>query len=146
MNISKRAKLTGVQAPLATGAASTGLLSDSVDMSGFNGVEFTGYVGTVNSTSLVTLAIFSSTAVAGTYVAIGGATVSSTAGDTGDKVMAIDVYKPQDRFLKARLVRDGAGVEYGGTIAQQYEPGDMPTVHSTTTLYQAPVLSVSITT
>jgi hypothetical protein len=60
--------------------------------------------------------------------------------------MAIDVYKPQDRFLKAKLTRAGTGAEYGGTMAQQYEPSNMPTSHSTGTLYQAPVLSVSITT
>ncbi len=149
MNLSSNSKLTGIQAPLLTGSGSTGTpgtLSDSVDMSGFNGCLFTGFVGTVGgTTTTVTLAVFSSTAIGGTYAAIGGASMTSTGGDS-DQLMVIDVYKPQDRFLKAGLVRAGINAEYGGTIATQYEPNEVPTVHSTTTLYEVPILSVSITT
>lgn len=146
MNISARTKLTGVQAPLATGAASTGLLSTVIDMSGFNGVLFTGYGGTVGgTTTTLTLAVFDSSSTGGTFAAIGGATISTTGGDS-DKVLALDVYKPEKRFLKAKLTRAGINAEYGGTIAQQYEASNMATTHSTGTLYQAPVLSVSVTT
>ena len=146
MNLSANSKLTGVQAPIVTGAASTGLLSTVVDMSGFNGCSFTGYVGTVGgTTTTVTLAAFDSSSTGGTFAAIGGATISSTGGDS-DKIMELDIYKPEKRFIKARLVRAGVNCEYGGTVARQYEPNNVPTTHSTGTLYQAPVLSVSITT
>ena len=144
MNLSANTKVALAQAPLVTGAATTGTKGAIVDMSGFNGCQFVGTIGTVGSTDDVTAFIQDSSSTGGTFAAIGGATVTSTTGDS-DKFFIIDVYKPQKRYL--RTVSNISGVvEYGGITATQYEPSNVATTHSAGTLAAAVVLSVSVTT
>lgn len=145
MNLSSNTKQTLIQFPVALGSASSGAKSSVIDMSGFNGCLFTGTLGTFNSTGKVTMFIQSSTASAGTYVAIGGATAASSLNED-DKILIVDVYKPQDRFLRAVSAIATTAGEYGGIVATQYEPNDVPTTHASSTLAATPVLSVSITT
>lgn len=145
MNLSANTKQTLVQFPVGLGSASTGAKSSVIDMSGFNGCMFTGTLGTFNSTGQVTMFIQSSTASGGTYVAIGGATVSSSLNED-DKILIVDVYKPQDRFIRAVSAIASTAGEFGGIVATQYEPNDVPTTHASSTLAATPVLSVSITT
>ena len=144
MNLSKNSKLTLNQAPLPTGAATTGTKSAVIDMAGFNGCMFIGTIGTVGATDDVTCFVQDSSSSGGTYAAIGGATITSTTGES-DKYFAIDVYKPQRRFLRT-VSAISAVVEYGGVTATQYEPSEVPTTHSTGTADAGVVLSVSITT
>lgn len=144
MNLSANSKLALAQAPLVTGAATTGTKGAIVDMAGFNGCLFTGTIGTVGSTDDVTAFIQDTSSTGGTWAAIGGATITSTTGDS-DKYFAIDVYKPHRRYLRT-VSNISAVVEYGGVTAIQYEPNDVPTSHSTGTLATAVVLSVSVTT
>lgn len=145
MNLSANSKLTLAQAPLVTGAATTGTKSSVIDMSGFNGCFFVGTIGTVGSTDDVTCFVQDSSSTGSTtFAAIGGATITSTTGDS-DKYFAIDVYKPEKRYVRT-VSKISAVVEYGGVTATQYEPNNVPTSHSTGTLATAVVLSVSITT
>ncbi len=144
MNLTTSTKVTLVQAPLATGSASTGLMSSVIDTQNHHGCMFVGTLGTAATTDLATLAVYESSASAGTYAALSGMTASSSANED-DKVFIVDVSKPCKRYLKARLVRT-ANVEYGGTVAIQYEPDSKPTTHASSTLASAAVLGVSPTT
>ncbi len=142
VNLSTEIAATGVQAPLASGG--TDVASTYVDMQAFDGVLFTGYLGTAGSTDVAVLKAVGSTSTASTGTAITGATMTSTAGES-DKLMILDIYRPRERFVKTKITRSAA-VEYGGTIAQQYGPAVKPTVHLATTLVSASVLVVPQTT
>lgn len=126
-NLSRDTKVTLVQVPVAN----SGGASDYVDMSGYDGVMFIGNLGTAGSTDDVTLAVWGSTSTSSTGTAITGATQTSTAG-LDDKFFCIDVFRPRQRFVKAHATVSGA-VEYGGTIAIQYNPKVKPAVQGTTT-------------
>lgn len=128
-NLTTDTKVTMVQAPLASGG--TDLASAYVDMQGFEGVMFVGILGTAGATDVATLAAWSSTATGSTGTAISSATQTSTAG-LDDKFFCIDVFRPRRRFVKTHITRS-AVVEYGGTVAIQYNPKVKPTVHASTT-------------
>ena len=130
MNLSKDAKVTLVQAAL-TSTAGNDPASDYVHMQGFDGVLFVGSLGTVGSTDVATLAAWGSTSTSSTGTAIASATQTSTAGNS-DKFFAIDVYRPTTRYVKTHLTRSDV-VEYGGTVAIQYNARSKPTTHGTST-------------
>ena len=126
-NLSRDTKVTLVQVPIAN----TDGVSDYVDMQGFEGVMFIGNLGTAGSTDDVTLAAWSASSTTSTGTAISGATQTSTAG-LDDKFFCVDVFRPRDRFVRTQATISNA-VEYGGTVAIQYNPKIKPTVHSSST-------------
>ena len=138
VNLSREIAVTGVQAPLASGG--TDPASAYVDMQGFDGVMFTGYLGTAGSTDVSTLAAWGSSSTSSTGTAITGATMTSSAGES-DKLFVLDIFRPRERFIKTHLT-NSAAIEYGGTIAQQYGPFVKPTVSPAATLVAAVDLTV----
>lgn len=142
-NLSSDTKLTLVHLPLASGGTDPD--SIAVDMSGFDGVMFTGILGTAGSTDVCTFALETGATTDSTaFSAVSGATISSSAGED-DKLFVIDAYRPQKRYARVALTRSAA-VEYGGTIAEQYLPINKPTTHDSTSLVGSVVLSVKQTT
>lgn len=121
----KNVQVSAVQAPLASGG--TDPASTYVDMQAFEGVMFVGYLGTAGSTDVCTFRLWGSTSTSSTG-AVMGAAVSSSAGED-DKLFLIDEYKPTKRYVKCHLTRSAA-VEYGGTIAIQYEAHSKPTAQT----------------
>lgn len=141
-NLSRDLAFDMVQAPLASGG--TDVASRFVDMQAFDGVVFTGYLGTAGSTDVATLKAVGSTSTGSTGTAITGATMTSTAGES-DKMMVLDIFRPRQRYVKTKITRSAA-VEYGGTGAYQYAPFVKPTVSRTAALVAAVDLTVPQTT
>ena len=113
--------------------------SDEVDMSGFEGCLFIAAGSTLmEGSSNITLKIQSSTASGGTFTTYSG-TVASTAITTGSKnyrLLIADVYKPEERYLKAVVAGASSGAVYlNNIIAIQYgarRPGSSALNNSTT--------------
>ena len=139
----KNVKKTLVQAPLAV-AASTSRASAHVDMANFDGVEFTGTLGTYASTANAALKVQVSTSTT-SWADLSGATASSTA-SKADGLLIIDVPRPRQRYVRTFLTHTTTGGEYGGTVASQYGARKLPVSHASTTLAAAAVLTVPQTT
>jgi hypothetical protein len=141
MNLSKNVEVVGVQAPLASGG--TDHASSYVDLKGFLGCQFVGYVGTAGATDTCKLQVWLSTSTSSTGHASTALSMTSTAGDD-DKLIVLDVYRPKRRYVKTHLTRSAA-VEYGGTVAVKYGADDAPVSSTGATLVSAPLLAQGCT-
>ena len=139
MNLSKHVKISLVQNYLVDGATDPD--SDSVDMSGFDGVMFVSIIGAQAVAATAEIKAQQSGDNI-TFNDLTGAVVVSPV-DSDNKFLVLDVYRPLKRYVRAALTRGGTGnSEWGGTIAIQYRGSKKPTVHDVAKL-AAETLSVS---
>ena len=127
-NLIKGIKVTVVEA--AAGAAQTELVSDVLDMTGFEGVMFLALLGDVTSGSVLTLTAKGNSAnsvSSPTPVSQGSATFTAGATDADSKVLAVDIHKPPLRYMFASLTRTTQDAIVGGVIAIQYGAHNKPT-------------------
>ncbi len=120
-------KATMVQAPLVAGVSDPD--SSSVDMSGFESVLFVGNIGTTPGEGTVALQVEGSNSTGSTsFVALSGALATSTTGDD-DTLIGVDCIKPVGyRYIRTALTRGTTEtIEYGGTVAYQYNAATLPT-------------------
>lgn len=123
-NLSKGVKVTRVK--LAQSSAGTAINSDSVDMQGFEGVMFFGSFGTANSGNFANAA---QSADDSSFDDLEGTKV--VPGDDNDSFL-IDVYRPQDRYVRVEIDRSGTNTATGDIYAIQYGPRTKPTTHGAT--------------
>lgn len=145
MNLLKNCKITVVEA--AATAAQTELVTDVLDMQGFDGVMFIAMTGDVTTSSVLTLTVKANSAnsTSSPTPVTQKATDAFTAGatDADSKVLAVDLYKPTLRYVFASLTRTAANAVVGGIIAIQYSAKDMPTTQDATVIASAFGLGVS---
>ena len=145
MNLSKDIKITVVEA--AAAAAQTELVSDVLDMSGYEGVMFIALLGDVSDTSVLTLTVKGNSAnsVSSPTPVTQKATDAFTAGAaTADsKVLMVDLYKPALRYVFASLTRTAANAVVGGIIAIQYSAVNKPTTQDASVIASAFGLGVA---
>jgi len=145
MNLSKSIKVTVVE--VAAGAATTELISDVLDMSGYEGVIFMALLGDVSDTSVLTLTVKGNTAnhVSSPTPITQKATDAFTAGVTSadSMLLMVDVCKPTLRYIFASLTRATANAVVGGVIAIQYGPGVKPTTQHASVIASAFGLGVA---
>ena len=109
MNLSKDIKITVVKA--AAAAAQTELTSDVLDMQGWAGVMFIALTGDVTTGCVLTLTAKGNSAnstSSPTPVTQGSATFTAGDTDADSKVLIVDVYEPQMRYVFASLTRTAA--------------------------------------
>ena len=120
MNLSSEIKITKIKT--AEVSAGTEVLTDEIDMAGFDGCLIFTTIATAN---------------AGNYIKAqeDDATGMATAADLVDtKVVAaanaevvwLDVYKPLKRYLRASVIRAGANTVVGEIYALQYHGRKFP--------------------
>lgn len=145
MNLSKAIKITVVEA--AAGAAQTELVTDVLDMSGFEGVMFVALLGDVTSGSVLTLTVKGNSAnsVSSPSPVSQKATDAFTAGasDADSKVLMVDVYKPTLRYMFGSLTRTTQDAIVGGIIAIQYGADNKPTTQHASVIASAFGLGVA---
>lgn len=145
MNLSKSIKVTVVEA--AAAAAQTELVTDVLDMSGYEGVLFIAMTGDVTTSSVLTLTVKGNSAnsVSSPTPVTQKATDAFTAGATSadSKVLMVDVYRPTLRYVFGSLTRTTADAVVGGIIAIQYGAGLKPTAQDATVIASAFGLGVS---
>ena len=124
-NLTKNCKVTRVKAESAS--AGTAVNTDSVDMSGYEGVVFIGCMVTAHASNFVNLAQSSDDS---TFDDLAGTKV--TPGTSGNMFM-VDLYKPSDRYVRLEVDRGGANTVVGEIVAIQYGPTrKAPVTHGTT--------------
>lgn len=114
LNLFKDVKLTKIAAGAVT--ATTDVDSSVIDMSGYDGVVFFGSIATANAGNFIK-------AQQGT-----DATVTDAADLAGSKVVAaannqvvwVEIHKPLERYLRAKIVRAGVTTVTGDLYALQY--------------------------
>jgi hypothetical protein len=135
-NFIKTVKTDGVFASVTTTANST-LFSDYVDLANYEGCMLTAiFKSTAASTGTCTFTVVgadSTSTAKASATAVNGASVSVAHSTTlnGKRVAAIDVYRPQYRYVAAKLAKQ-AGLICNGIIAQRYGTRYQPAPASTT--------------
>ena len=128
MNLSERTKLTLVKA--AQSSAGTTINSDSVDMRGFENVQFFVSVALANAANFVKVQTSSDNSawndLTGTKVVV------AVDGD----VVGVDVIRNRERYLRLVIDRGGLNTATGDVYAVQYAPQIMPTVQPSTVVLE----------
>ncbi len=135
INVLKETKLTRVLD--ATAAGTSALQSTVVDMAEFDSVTFVAALGDVLDTCVLELVAQHGDQSDGSDAAdVTGATTTFTAGatDADDKLMAVEVQRPQKRYLRCKLLRATANAVVDGIVAIQANPAEAPTTHDSSTV------------
>ena len=127
----KATKFTLVQAALADGQSDPD--GSSVDMAGYDGCLFAAIVGTITTTGTANMVIKQSDddGSLDDYTAISGATATASAAAQSDRMLIIDIYQPNKRYLRPTLTRATANSIIGGIIAIRYMAKDRPITQAT---------------
>ncbi len=124
----KNVKVTVVEA--AATAGQTELVSDILDMQGWDGVMFIALLGDVTDTSVLTLTVKGNSAndaSTPTPVTQGAATFTAGATSADNKALIVDIGSPMLRYIFASLTRTTANAVVSGIIAIQYNAALKPT-------------------
>lgn len=128
-NLLNQIKLDYVAAAVAN-ANNTDNDSAIVDMQGFDGVLFLTTITDCAQTGVATLTIEQNTANSGSgMAALAGAVATATSGandDLNGKILAVDVYRPRERYLRANRVSATANIAFGECHAILYRGTKMP--------------------
>ncbi len=120
MNLSKNIKITKVKAGQST--ATTEVVSDVVDMQGYEGVIFITTIGSANAGNYLKSKQDKVIGMSGA-VDLAGKKIVATA---ANQVVWLDIYKPTERYLTANIIRAGATTVTGDIYAIQYEGNKFP--------------------
>jgi hypothetical protein len=136
----RRAKITRISNSSA--AAQTEVVSDVLDMAGYDSVMIIATLGDVTSTSVLTLTVKENTAnstSSPTPSTVTDATCTFTAGatDADNKLMIVDVIRPSKRYVFASLTRTTANAVVDSITAIQYNSRSVDVSQGSTVLKSA---------
>jgi hypothetical protein len=119
----------------ATAGTST-VTTDVVDMKGFDGCVFLALLGDIVDTSELTLTVQHGDEADGSDMADTTVTATYTADatDADDDVLAVEIFRPIKRYVRATLDRGIANATVGGVVAIQTDAKNRPTTHDDTVL------------
>ena len=139
MNLLNEVKITRVAN--AAAAAQTEVLSSVLDMQGYDGVMFVALLGDITATSVLTLTAkgntASSTSSPTPVTQVATAAFTAGASDADNKVLVVDVFDPELRYVFASLTRTTANAVVDGIIAIQYTAELRPTTQDASVLASA---------
>lgn len=140
-NLVQRTKIVRCMNGQVAGTSDT-LSGSIIDLAGFDGVMFIALAGDLTITAVLTLqaqqnAVNSATGMATLANVASVTAVSATVQD--NSALALDVFRPTERFLRPQLVRATANAVIDGVIAILYEGNEQPT----TQVIASAVLSVT---
>lgn len=135
MNFLANTKITRVMDAVV--AAQSDQQSDVIDMKEFDACTFILSLGDVDTTCELELVVQHGDASNGSDAAdVDDATTSFTAGasDADNMIMAVEIFRPQKRYVRAKLVRGTANAVLDGMIAIQSMPKLAVTTHDSSTV------------
>lgn len=100
-----------------------------VDTQGFDGCMFVTAIADSVATGVAALNAKQCDTSGGTYAALSGATATATCATNDDlntKLLVLDVYRPQERYLKANITAATANIAFEATYAILYTGRKMP--------------------
>lgn len=133
-----------VGAPIAL-ASNTDSNSDIIDMTGWDGVVFIAPIEDSVATGVAHLKGEQNTANADSGMAtLTGADATATCvvnDDLNNKLLVLDIYKPQERYVQAVRTSGTANIAFGTLIAILYTGRKSPVTDDSTILDVAAVVS-----
>ena len=144
MNLTDGIKISEAHAPIAA-ALNTDANTDILDMTGFDGVVFIVPIEDSAATGVATVTVEANTANSDSgMAAISGAvaTVTDSAGGNDNlngKLLIVDVYRPQKRYLQAAITSTIANIAFGTAIAIRYQGTKLPATDDATVAASAAV-------
>lgn len=131
MNMLKCCKITRVMNAVAAGT--TDQNSTEVDMQGWDGVLFIAAFGALTATQVTQIKAQQDAVTGmGSAADLAGTLVGPLADGDGNKCLALDVYRPQERFVRCVVDRGTANAVIDGVIAIQYKGRKAPVTQGTT--------------
>jgi hypothetical protein len=130
MNLSKAAKVTRVSNAVAAGT--TAINSSSVDMKGFEAVEFTVAFGAITAAAVTSVKLQGSRDNVDWTSADLEGTSQTVADDADNKIFRIDVAKPRYRYLRCVVSRATQNAAVDSIVAMQYQADKEPITQDTT--------------
>lgn len=128
-NLLNQIKLDYVAAAVAA-ASNTDNDSAIVDTAGYDGVLFLTTITDSADTGVATMTIEQNTANSSSgMAALSGAVATATSGandDLNGKLLAVDVYRPRERYVRANRTSATANIAYGECLAILYSGSKMP--------------------
>ncbi len=134
-NLLKNAKLTRVSNAAAAGTST--IQSSVIDMKGLEACTFIAALGDVTDTAALELVVQHGDQSDGSDaadVASGNVTFTAGASDADNMLMAVEIVRPQKRYVRAKLVRGTANAVLDGIIALQTSPALAPVTHDASTV------------
>lgn len=122
----------------AASAAQTELTTEVIDMAGWTGVVFVASLGDVTTGSVLGFVADDSDTGVGDWDDLEGP-LAFTAGasDADNKLLILDIVRPERRYVRARLQRGTANAVVGNIIAVKYGPKEQPVTQGSTVLDSA---------
>lgn len=119
----------------ASAAAQTAVEGAAVDMAGQVGVTFVASFGTVTTASVLTLkAQYSDNGSTNWTDIVGTATHTASGTDANNKMLALDIVRPEKRYVRAVVTRTAANAAVDGVTAVVYGPYWQPVDQGDTVL------------
>lgn len=122
-------KVTRVSNAVGTGQGTTNCTG--VDNKDFDSITYLAMLGTIDPTGVVTLKVQQSSddGSSDAYADIAGASAVAGAADD-NKILAIEIYRPRERWTRAVIVRTVADSVIDGALAIQRDPKEIPVTQS----------------
>ena len=116
----------------ATAAGVTAINCTSVDMQDFEGVQATCSMGTLTAGQVTSLKAQSSTDNS-TWADITGAVTANAADGDSNKMLILDLYRPQQRYVRFVVNRATQNAVIDAVVAYQYGPKKAAVTQDATT-------------
>lgn len=143
-SLMKDIEIREVGAPVAAGS-SIDNNSDRIDMAGYEGVVFVCAVEDSVDTGVAALTIEQNASDSDSgMAALAGAVATATSAandDLNNKLLAVDVYRPRERYVQAVRSSTTANIAFGTLIAILYGRKKLPIADHATILASASVTS-----
>ncbi|MEM8682883.1 MAG: hypothetical protein AAGF72_05585 [Pseudomonadota bacterium] len=114
-------------------AGQTTLISDVVDMLGFDGVTFVAMLGDVTSGSTLTLQAQQGDEADGsdaTDVPTAAASFVADISDADNGLLAVEVFRPTKRYLRTTLSRESQNAVVDGILAVRSQSNEAPVLQA----------------
>ncbi len=134
-NLAREVKVTRVMNAVAAGT--TDQESSTVDMQGFDGVMFVAAFGTITTNAVTSVKAQQGALSNGSDGADLVGTGITVADDDDNQVAIIDIYRPQERYVRCVIDRGTQNAVIDGVLAIQYKGRRQPTTHDSTTVIAA---------
>jgi hypothetical protein len=117
--LSDRVKIEIASNTTAGAAGTADITTAAVDTAGYEGVLFIVPLGTIVSGAVTSIKVQQCDTTGGSYADLTGS--AQTIADTDDdKLLYVDVYRPQEQFLKLIVDRGTQNTTVGGVVAIKY--------------------------
>jgi len=133
-SILKDTKITRVKNAVAAGTSE--ILSDTVDMQGYDSVIYVIALGDVDNTCVLTPTAKSNPtdSTSGGTTEKAGTATTATATSADNKLLVIEVLRPSQRYVFVSLTRTTANAVLDSIVAVQHAAKSMPVTQGTTVL------------